>query len=126
MLSTKFTVSIRDINYGNHLDHLKLIGFLHEARVQLIRSMGFNELDVDGHGAHLVVVELECKYKKESFYGDVLMVLIKPYYISRFKFGFEYTVTNSCNTIALAKISVAFVKNKPVLVPKHFLALLNK
>lgn len=124
MFNTKFQVSIRDINYGNHLDHLSLIGYLHEARVQFIRTRGFNENNVDGLHSHLVVVELQCKYKKESFYGDTLNVTLSTTPKSMFKLLFNYTVTRENIVVATAEITVAFINsvNKPILIPKPFLS----
>ena len=43
-----------------------------EARVQMLRSMGYSELDVEGPG--IIMNEAEIKYVKEAFAGDILTV----------------------------------------------------
>lgn len=123
MFVTSFIVSIREINYGNHLDHMELIGYLHEARVQYIRKNGYHEGDVDGMGSHLVVVELHCKYRTEAFYGDKLTVQVNTLRKSNLKLMFMYTILRDSDTIATAEITTAFigVNNKPVLIPKYLL-----
>lgn len=124
MFITSFIVSIREINYGNHLDHMELIGYLHEARVQYIRQNGYHEGDVDGIGSHLVVVELNCKYKKEAFYGDKLTVQVHTVRKSNLKLMFMYTIIRDVDIIATAEITTAFigVNNKPVLIPQYLAA----
>lgn len=121
MFTTQFTVSIREINYGNHLDHAWLIGYLHEARVQYIRSNGYNEGNIDGIGSHLVVVELNCKYKKEAFYGDKLTVRVHTIKKSDLRLIFVYIVTRDKDIIATAEITVAFINinNKPIKIPRY-------
>lgn len=121
MFTTQFTVSIREINYANHLDHMELIGYLHEARVQYIRSMGFSEGDVDGHGSHLVVVELNCKYKKEAFYGNVLKIQVSTKQKSDLRLVFHYTIIRNNEVIAVSEITVVFIgiNNKPIKIPGY-------
>lgn len=64
IFTQQFTVSIRDITYGQHLDHLALLEYLHETRVRYLNSIDCTELNVDGQGSSLTVSSLTCNYKK--------------------------------------------------------------
>ncbi len=74
-LAEQFTLSIRDINYGQHMDHLALLGYLHETRIRYLKKLGYAENNVDGLGSSLVVINLECAYKHECFM--VIRLLLK-------------------------------------------------
>lgn len=63
-------VRVSDINYGNHVGNDSLVSFLHEARVQFLRDMGYTEFDIEGLG--LIQADLMIRYKNEAFLGDKL------------------------------------------------------
>ncbi len=71
-----FTIPVRitDINYGGHLGNDAVLSVMQEARMQLLASGGFTELQVGGHG--LIMGDVMIAYRGESFYGDVLLIEI--------------------------------------------------
>lgn len=122
MYSEKFKLSIRDINYANHLDHLALLNYLHETRVRFLRSQGYTELDVDGLGSGLVVAELNCNYRAECFYGDEIEVQLSLELISPTRLVFHYTLYKANRVlVATARIRVAFLNmhHKVIAVPNY-------
>ncbi len=123
MFSEQFTILIRDINYGQHLDHLFLLGYLHETRVRYLKQMGFSEDNVDGQGSMLVVSSLTCDYKKECFYGDIINIELDTYKESALRLVFKYKVTSGLKTVATAQITTAFISSskKLIKVPEHLL-----
>jgi len=126
MYSEKFKLSIRDINYANHLDHLALLNYLHETRVRFLRSQGYTELDVDGLGSGLVVAELHCNYRAECFYGDEIEVQLSLELISSTRLVFHYTLHKANQVlVATARIRVAFLNthHKVIAVPNYLCLL---
>lgn len=123
MFEQQFTILIRDINYGQHLDHLSLLGYLHETRVRYLKSIGCTETNIDGHGSALIVSNLTCNYKSECFYGDVINVQLTLHKESEVRLVFKYTVTKHNKTVATAEITVAFLdtKHKLIKVPHHLI-----
>ena len=73
--STNLEVRITDINYGGHLDHAKLIGLLHEARVRFLKECQMSETSIKEDSA-LVMRNLDVKYIRQIFCGDVLIINI--------------------------------------------------
>ena len=92
MYNQKYNLTIRDINYANHMDHLALLNYLHETRVRFLRSLGYSELDVDGNGSGLVVADLQCSYRKECFYGEEIDVLLQLELKSPTRLVLNYTI----------------------------------
>ena len=120
VFSTEMEVRITDLNYGNHLGHMELVGLLHEARVRFLRSVGLAELDVEG--LLLMVVDLAVSYRAEAHASQVLVVDIGLAFTGSRGVDFTYAVREraSGTTIALAKTGVIFAdreSRRPVRVP---------
>lgn len=67
-------VRIDDVNFGGHLGHDRLITLLHQARVDMFKSLGVSEIDCAGE--HMVMRRIEIKYSHQSFLDDELQVEI--------------------------------------------------
>ncbi len=123
MFSQQFTILIRDINYGQHLDHLALLGYLHETRVRYLKHIGYAENNIDGHGGTLIISNLTCSYKQECLYGDVINVELETYKESALRLVFKYKITRDNKTVANAEITAAFIDSnkKLIKVPENIL-----
>lgn len=129
MYSEKFKLTIRDINYANHMDHLSLLNYLHETRVRFLRQHGYSELDVDGQGSGLVVADLHCRYRRECFYGDEIEVQLALELTSPTRLIFQYGIYKENNIlVAQASIQVAFLNagHKIIVVPNYLQAIALK
>ena len=122
MYSEKFKLSIRDINYANHLDHLALLNYLHETRVRFLRSQGYTELDVDGLGSGLVVAELNWNKRAGCCYVDEIEVEVSLVLLSPSRLVIHYTLYKANQVlVATARIRVAFLNmhHKVIAVPNY-------
>jgi acyl-CoA thioester hydrolase len=73
LFSTELPIRISDINYGNHLSNVAVLGLAQEARLLFLAAHGFkSELDVGGLG--LIMVDAAVVYRAEGHYGMVLRV----------------------------------------------------
>ena len=101
---TEIPVRITDLNYGGHLGNDALLGLLHEARVQFLRSLGLdNDYDpVSKLG--LIMVDVAVEYKGEAFHGDVLHINMAATDANKYGFDVVYHVHNQAGKeIARAK-----------------------
>ncbi|MGI8600308.1 MAG: thioesterase family protein [Chitinophagaceae bacterium] len=85
---TTTPVRITDINYGNHLGNDAVLSFIHEARVQFLKSFNLEELKFEGIG--LIMSDAAIEFKNEAFYGDVLKVYVTASEPSRIGFSLFY------------------------------------
>src|SRR5580693_6651810 len=67
-------VRIGDINYGGHVGNDAILSILHEARMQMLRSRGYDEMNAGG--TSLIMADVMIAYKGEAFYGDMLTINI--------------------------------------------------
>jgi len=121
--TTELAVRITDINYGRHLGNDSLLSMLHEARVRLLKELGFTEFDIDGRG--IIMVDAAIMYKSEAFHGDVLRIGVSVRDFSQFGCDFVYKVERmgSGEEIARAKTGIVFFdydRRTPVQVPEKF------
>lgn len=128
MYQQEYQLSIRDINYANHMDHLALLNYLHETRVRFLREHGYSELDVDGKGSGLVVADLQCSYRRECFYGDKIRVVLTLKVLSPTRLILLYAIYKNDDILAAnAEIRVAFLnkERKIIAIPDFLLSLAN-
>ena len=128
VFSTEIEVRITDLNYGNHLGHMELIGLLHEARVRFLRSVGMAELDVEG--TVLMVVDLAVSYRAEAHVDQILVIDIGLSLSGSRGIAFAYEVRDreSGGTVALARIGTVFADRRTrrlAGVPEVFRRLLD-
>ena len=120
---TEIHIRITDINYGGHLGNDSMLSIIHEARVRLFKSLGFEELNVNGVG--IIMTDAEIQFKLQGFYGEILIIEIAVTEFTSIGCDFVYRVTNK-NTkkeIALAKTGIVFFdyeKRKTASVPPEF------
>ena len=121
--TTDIPVRIDDINYGGHLGNDALLSILQEARVQMLGSHGWSEMDVEGEG--LIMNDSAVMYRAEAFYGDVLTIKIEATNFTQTGCDVVYLVTNRLTgkEVARAKTGITFfnyVERKVVAMPEIF------
>jgi len=128
-LKFKELISVRvdDINFGGHLDHAKLISLMHQARVQVFKKLGVNELDCSGN--FMVMRNLEIKYSSQSYLNDLLEMDLEID-INRVCVVINYEIfnltQNKKTARAMAQMAVLHPKTHQVLSPQVFLEAINK
>jgi len=123
IFKTEIPIRITDINYGGHFGNDSLLSIIHEARVRFFKSLGFDELNVEGVG--IIMTDAQVQYKQEGFYEDILMIEIALTDFTSIGCDFIYRVTNknTSKEIALAKTGIVFFdydKRKTVKIPAGF------
>ena len=120
-------VRITDINYGNHVGNDSLVGILHEARMLWLQKHGYTELNLCGVG--LIMNDLAVEYKNESFFGDVLSIILFVAEISHVSFELYYSVSNQHGkTIARAKTGMVcfnYAERKVSAIPPELIKLIT-
>lgn len=125
---TTIPVRITDLNYGAHVGNDALLSFIHEARVQFLKSFGYTELEFAG--TSLIMADVSIVYKAESFYGDVLKIYVAAGDFTRVGFDLYYRLVKGDNeaTVAEAKTGMVcydYKARKVVAVPGGVQAHLN-
>lgn len=125
--STTLAIRITDLNYGNHVGNDAFLALVHEARVQYMQWLGYQELSVEGYG--LIMADAAIRFKAELHYGDQVTISIGVAGLSEVGFDLVYKMT----VIRDSKIKIAgMVKTGMVLLdyntrrPVHLPAVLRE
>lgn len=106
---TNIPVRIGDINYGGHVGNDAVLSIIHEARMHMLRSKGYTEMDAGGNS--MIMADVMIAYKGEAFYGDTLAVRIYAAEITDRTFDLLYHISTTrdgaCRDIAHAKTGMA-------------------
>ncbi len=98
-------VRIGDVNYGGHVGNDAVLTIIHEARMLMLRSENYTEMNAGGNS--MIMADVMISYKGEAFYGDVLTICIYAEEITDRTFDLLYqiyTLRNGINSdIAHAK-----------------------
>ncbi len=89
----ELTVRTTDLNYGGHLGNDRLMSLVHEARVALLMSYGWTEMDCGGIG--LIMRDTAIIFKNEAFAGDKLLFEVSMGEPSKVGFRIFNRVTRS-------------------------------
>ena len=99
--STKIPIRITDLNYGGHVGNDTVLSVIHEARVQYLKSFGYEELNIEG--VSLIMSDVGIEFKSELFYGDVITAFVTATDLSRIGFDLYYKLMREQTIVATAK-----------------------
>jgi acyl-CoA thioester hydrolase len=106
--STSMGVRITDLNYGAHVGNDTVLSFAHEARARFLKSLDYTELNMEGPG--LIMADAAIIFKNEMYYGDELLISIRPVECSRVGFDLIYLIEKKSGdqllTVAIVKTAM--------------------
>lgn len=130
LFSTTIPIRITDLNYGAHVGNDTILSLIHEARVQFLASIGYQELNIAGVG--LIMGDVAIEFKKELFYGNILKAHVAAGDFSRVGFDLYYKLTVESSgaetVVAIAKTGMVcfdYALKKVVAVPEEALRTLQ-
>ncbi|RPJ08121.1 MAG: esterase [Deltaproteobacteria bacterium] len=119
----------RDINCSGHLGHDTLISLVHSARADLLRLLGFREMDLGDGQTAIIMSDLAVNYREEAFMFDLLRIESHAGEISRDSFRIFYRVTRVDKIIALVETGLFafnYRNHRIVRIPRAFEGALNQ
>ncbi len=124
-----YKIRINDLNYGNHLANDKVLQIAHEARAAFVKSLGYNELDIEGTG--MIMADAMIQYLAEGKEDDLLTVEIAIDQLRNMAFDVYHHLILKDNGKSIAKVKAAIVgfdyQNKKVApFPHCFLSKLKQ
>ncbi|MTI20267.1 thioesterase [Fulvivirga sp. RKSG066] len=107
--STSIKIRVSDLNYGNHVGNDTILSLSHEARLQYLTYLGFdNEVHIENN-IGIVVADAAVVYKSEAFYGDELAIKIGIDDINKYGFDMFYEITNAQSGNEVARVKTGII-----------------
>ena len=104
--------------------HSNYIRWMEEARIDFFEKQGISYSKLEEIGIISPVVEVNCKYKAVTKFGDEIEILTKIKEFNGVKLIFEYEMRNSktgeINTIAESKHCFVNNDGRPIILKKEF------
>ncbi|MSR56983.1 MAG: acyl-CoA thioesterase [Planctomycetaceae bacterium] len=91
------------------LHHANYFVYFEEGRTELLRAQGGNYREMEEQGLFMVVVSLECKYRKPARYDDVLSLRTRVVRITLAKIEHAYQITRGGELLTEARSILACV-----------------
>ena len=91
LFSTIIPVRITDLNYGGHVGNDRILGLVHEARMQFLQSHGYSEMNAGGCG--LIMRDAVLDFRKELFYADAISIELAADPPGKFGFDLYYQLS---------------------------------
>jgi acyl-CoA thioester hydrolase len=91
------------------LHHANYFTYFEIGRTELLRANGRNYRDVEADGVFMVVVKLECRYRRPAHYDDLLVLRTKTTRVTAAKIEHEYQLMRGDEVLCEASSTLACV-----------------
>jgi YbgC/YbaW family acyl-CoA thioester hydrolase len=71
---TELKVRFHELDPNGHVNHSVYLGYLETARIELLESLGFTPMSLAERGVHLVIVEVDIRFRRPAIAGDLLTI----------------------------------------------------
>jgi acyl-CoA thioester hydrolase len=71
---TELKVRFHELDPNGHVNHSVYLGYLETARIELLESLGFTPTALADRGVHLVIVQVDVRFRRPAVAGDVLRI----------------------------------------------------
>jgi acyl-CoA thioester hydrolase len=123
------TLQVRDINYGGHLGNDALVGLLHEARINLLHSLGLSEMNLGDGQTGIIMADLVVNFLEEGFMLDKLDIDSHIGEMTQRSLRIFHRLAKGDKLLALAEtgiVSFNYAERKIAPIPKSFRQALEK
>jgi acyl-CoA thioester hydrolase len=91
------------------LHHANYFTYFEMGRTELLRANGKNYRDVEADGVFMVVVRLECRYRRPARYDDLLTLRTRTSRVTAAKIEHEYQLLRGDEVLCEASSTLACV-----------------
>lgn len=119
----QITTRITDLNYGGHVGNDRIFAFMHDARVQYFKYLGFkDEISFDGLG--IIQTDAAISYKAEIFAHEQIEIAVGIMDVNKYGCDLVYRfLKEDLKLAALGKTGIVFFdyqKRKIAEMPASF------
>ena len=106
--------------------HANYVIYCHQARNELLRKLGLDEVKLEENQIMLPVISFDIKYRKPAHFDELITIKTIIKEMPKVRFSFEFEITNEQNELlSKAKLDVVFVDIQSRL-PKRIPSFIEK
>jgi len=108
-----------EVDQMGYVYHANYVTYCHQARNELLRKLGLDEVKLEKNHIILPVISFEINYKKPAHYDELITITTIIREIPKVRFSLEFEIKNNENTIlSKAKSTIVFADSQSRL-PKN-------
>jgi len=108
-----------EVDQMGYVYHANYVIYCHQARNELLRKLGLDEIKLENNNVILPVISFDIKYKKPAHFDELITIKTTIKEMPKVRFSFEFEIKNEENTLlSKAKSTVVFVDSQSRL-PKN-------
>lgn len=128
MITDVFKIRPRygEVDKMGYVYHANYVTYCHQARNELLRKMGLDEVLLEEHTIILPVISFDITYKKPAYFDELITIKTTIKEMPKVRFCFEFEIRNEQNILLnKAKSTVVFADSKSRL-PKNIPDFIEK
>ena len=99
-----------EVDQMGYVYHANYVSYCHQARNELLRKLGVDEIILEQNKIILPVISFEINYKKPAHFDELISIKTIIRELPKVRFAFEFEISNADNTmLCKAKSTVVFV-----------------
>jgi acyl-CoA thioester hydrolase len=131
MLTHKTEICPRygEVDAMGYVYHANYVSYCHQARTELMRSMGIQDKVLEQNGILLPVIEMNLKYHSPSGYDEPLSIVVSIDELPKTRLVFSFKITSSEKLVCTASSTVVFadsITRKPLRAPQMVISAFKK
>jgi acyl-CoA thioester hydrolase len=128
MITDVFQLRTRygEVDQMGYVYHANYVIYCHQARNELLRKLGLDEVELENNDIILPVISFDIKYNKPAHFDELITIKTIIKEMPKARFNFEFEIKNELNTLLCkAKSTVLFVNSESRL-PKRIPDFIHK
>ncbi len=102
-----------EVDQMGYVYHANYVTYCHQARNELLRKLGIDEIKLEKKHIILPVISFEIIYKKPAYYDEHITIKTTIREVPKVRLSFEFEIKNKQNTLlGKAKSTVVFVDSQ--------------
>lgn len=124
MITDLFKLRTRygEVDKMGYVYHVNYVTYYHQARNELLRKLGLDEIQLEKNQIILPVISFDIKYKKPTHFDELITIKTMIKEMPKVRFSFEFEIRNEQNILLnTAKTTVVFVDSEsrlPINIPR--------
>ncbi|WP_178984636.1 acyl-CoA thioesterase [Winogradskyella helgolandensis] len=121
MITNTFQLQPRygEVDQMGYVYHANYVIYCHQARNELLRKLGVDEIVLEDNHIILPVISFDIKYKKPAHFDERISIKTIIREMPNTRFNFEFEITNEQNTLLITAKSTVVFADKQSRLPKR-------
>ncbi|WP_179319397.1 acyl-CoA thioesterase [Winogradskyella helgolandensis] len=121
MITNTFQLQPRygEVDQMGYVYHANYVIYCHQARNELLRKLGVDEIVLENNHIILPVISFDIKYKKPAHFDERISIKTIIREMPNTRFNFEFEITNEQNTLLITAKSTVVFADKQSRLPKR-------